>query len=101
VLRLQPAPFEVLVHSDPAGAAVSLDGEAKGRTPMSLKVPGTGTHQLRLVLDGYLPWNATADRRKALPDPVRLLKAGGRKGGAKKGSVQKFFTGVFHREPRP
>ncbi len=101
ILRLQPAPFEVAVHSDPAGAEVFLDGEAKGRTPMSLAVPGAGTHQLRLTLAGRQPWSAVLERHKLLPDPVRLQKARARKAGTKAGPVQKFFQGVFHREIRP
>jgi predicted Ser/Thr protein kinase len=101
LLRLQPAPFEVAIHSDPAGAEVFLDGEAKGRTPLSLAVPGTGTHQVRLTLEGYLPWSAVPERHKPLPDPVRLQKTRIRKVGPKAGPVQKFLQGVFHREIRP
>ena len=101
LLRLQPAPFEVAVHSDPAGAEVLLDGEAKGRTPLSLAVPGTGTHQLRLPLEGHRPWNTVLERQKPLPDPVKLQKARTRMSAEKPGRLQKFFTGVFHREIRP
>jgi hypothetical protein len=82
-LRLRPTPFEVLVHSDPDGAEVLLDDEAKGRTPMFLTVPGMGTHQLRLTLDGHVSWSTIPERYKPLPDPVKLLKVGARKPGTK------------------
>jgi predicted Ser/Thr protein kinase len=101
ILRLQPAPFEVVVHSDPAGAAVSLDSEAKGRTPMSLMVPGTGNHQLRLTLEGRLPWSAIPMRHQPLPDPVKLLKAGTRKPHTKPVPSVKVPNEIVHREIRP
>lgn len=101
ILRLQPAPFEVAVHTEPAGAQVFLDGEAKGRTPMSLAVPGSGAHQLRLTLEGHQPWSTVPERHKPLPDPVRLLKSPTRKPSSKEGPLGKFFKGIFHKEPRP
>lgn len=101
ILRLQPTPFEVLVHSDPDGAEVLLDGKAKGRTPMLLTVPGTGTHQLGLTLDGHVPWSAIPERYKPLPDPVKLLKVGAPKPVAKSGPIGKFSNGILHKEPRP
>jgi predicted Ser/Thr protein kinase len=82
-LRLRPTPFEVLVHSDPDGAEVLLDDEAKGRTPMFLTVPGTGTHQLRLTMYGHVSWSTIPERYKPLPDPVKLLKVGARKAVAR------------------
>ena len=96
ILRLQPTPFEVLVHSDPDGAEVLLDGKAKGRTPMLLTVPGPGRHQLSLALDGHVPWTAIPERYKPLPDPVKLLKVGAPKPVARSGP-----TGKFHGEIQP
>ncbi|WP_052571927.1 serine/threonine-protein kinase [Geothrix fermentans] len=92
-LRLQPAPFQVQVASEPAGAAIFLDGEPHGKTPAALEIPGEGSHQLRLELEGYLPWSAIPERHKPLPDPVHLQKRG--KKGSGDGKIRKFFKGIF------
>ncbi|GLH72116.1 hypothetical protein GETHLI_06180 [Geothrix limicola] len=73
-VNLEPAPFEVAVATEPPAAEVFLDGASKGRAPMSVEVPGSGTHQLRLVLEGYEPWSLIPERRKPLPNPVVLQK---------------------------
>jgi len=96
-LALVPAPFEVALASDPPGAEVFLDGEAKGITPLSLTVPGEGTHQLRLVLEGYQPWSAVPERHKPLPESVKLEKVRGKKAAAKEGKLRKFFKGIFQK----
>jgi PEGA domain-containing protein len=44
----------LLVYSDPPGAAVSLDGRARGTTPFHIVLP-PGTYALSLSLDGYEP----------------------------------------------
>jgi len=94
-LRLQPAPFEVQVISDPPGAEVLLDGESKGLSPLALQVPGEGFHVVRLKLDGYQPWTATLERHKPLPDPVRLQKGRARKTPGEEGKFKKFIKGIF------
>jgi len=91
-LRLRPAPFKIQVASEPPGAEIFLDGVSKGHAPMALDVPGEGSHQLRLHLVGYQPWIAMPERHKALPDPIRLQKPSGKKGG---GKIKKFFKGIF------
>jgi len=73
-LNLAPAPYHVAVATEPPGAEAFLDGVSKGRAPLSLEVPGEGTHQLRLTLEGYQAWSAIPERHKALPDPVPLRR---------------------------
>jgi serine/threonine-protein kinase len=96
-LRLEPAPFEAQVISDPPGAGVSLDGEAKGISPLALQVPGEGLHVVRLKLEGYQPWSATLERHKPLPDPVRLQKVRARKAPEGEGKFKKFIKGIFQK----
>jgi hypothetical protein len=96
-LHMQPAPFDVAVASEPPSAEVSLDGEAKGRTPISVQVPGEGTHQLRLVLEGHQPWSAIPERHKPLPDPVRLQKVRPKKPTDEDGKFKKFIKGIFQK----
>lgn len=93
-LRLDPAPFEVRVITDPAGAEVLLDGVSKGTTPLVLQVPGEGLHLMRLRLEGYQPWSATLERHRALPDPISLQKARSRK-TPEEGKFRKFIKGIF------
>jgi PKD repeat protein len=42
------------VASDPPGAAVYVDGQLTGRTPVSLNRLTAGDHRVRVVKDGYL-----------------------------------------------
>lgn len=94
-LRLLPAPFEVAVASEPPGAEVALDGEIKGRAPLSVQVPGEGAHQLRLTLEGHEPWSVIPERHKPLPDPIQLQKLRTKKAGPRDGKIKKFFKGIF------
>jgi hypothetical protein len=58
-----PAPSQfsapLIVESRPAGAAVYLNGRRIGTTPMTLESVPTGSHALRLELDGYRRWTAS------------------------------------------
>jgi hypothetical protein len=44
----------VSVNSDPVGAAVYVDGEFVGRTPLKVQQLTAGSHRVRVVKDGYL-----------------------------------------------
>jgi PEGA domain-containing protein/PKD domain-containing protein len=48
------APGILSVASDPADAAVYVDGQFVGRTPVEIKALEPGDHRVRLVKDGYL-----------------------------------------------
>ena len=55
-----------LIHSEPTGAKIYLDGEAVGKTPYSMsdtKIVGSATH-VKLVLDGYEPFDASIQRNE-------------------------------------
>ena len=49
----------VLVRSTPSGARVFVDGHGGGETPTTVRDLARGTHQVRLVRDGY----TTVERR--------------------------------------
>jgi serine/threonine-protein kinase len=95
MLTLQPAPFQVSVATEPSGAEAFLDGASQGRTPLVLEVPGDGTHQLRLQMEGYQTWNGILERRKPLPEPIRLSKQRSRKSPQDEGKLRKFIKGIF------
>jgi hypothetical protein len=44
----------VSVTSDPAGAAVYVDGDFVGQTPITVQSLSAGDHRVRIVKDGYL-----------------------------------------------
>ncbi len=59
---------QLLIHSDPDGAEVRVDGQARGRTPFSAALP-LGTHRIEVVQPGY----ATV-RRELLLTPDRSVE---------------------------
>jgi formylglycine-generating enzyme required for sulfatase activity len=48
-----PAPAVLALASDPPGARVSVDGEARGETPVELRLPPGRAHAVRLAKDGH------------------------------------------------
>jgi formylglycine-generating enzyme required for sulfatase activity len=55
LFRLEPRPGRLAVTSDPVGAAVSVDGEFRGETPVEVAVTPGGPHALRLTKAGHDP----------------------------------------------
>src|SRR5207244_12057548 len=54
-----PFPYTTLFRSDPAGAAISIDGKETGKlTPASLPLPA-GTHMIVLHKQGFVEINNT------------------------------------------
>jgi len=51
--RLEPLPGRLHVASDPPGAAVSVDGEFRGETPLEIPVTPRREHALRLTKAGH------------------------------------------------
>ena len=51
----------VNVSSNPAGASVSLDGLAKGFTPITLYNLAAGIHGIQIDYPGYTSWKSTLD----------------------------------------
>ncbi|MDI9633482.1 MAG: PEGA domain-containing protein [Methanolinea sp.] len=72
------------VSSDPPGAEVTLGGEKKGKTPVTVEVVPAGEHPLTLTLPGYHPavLNVTVVPREAVRVSVRLVPGAGPAGGA-------------------
>jgi len=52
VLITLPYRFEVLVETDPTGAALTLDGVPSGVTPATLRIDSPGAHGITLTLPG-------------------------------------------------
>ena len=72
-LLLTPVSGKLTVDSVPQGAAVSIDGEDMGQTPLDLALPG-GTYDVEVAADGY---NAVTDRleiTRQAPDVARSYR---------------------------
>jgi formylglycine-generating enzyme required for sulfatase activity len=53
LFRLEPLPGRLSVTSEPQGAAVSVDGEFRGETPIEVTVSPGRSHALRLTKAGH------------------------------------------------
>ncbi len=120
--NLTLGPWSLPVRTEPPGAAATLDGVFAGNTPIPrLEVPAEGSHVLRIMRPGFLPWTAILERGKPLPDPIPLQKAPSRPAaparpqapaleakeaapaapegtagpGEKEGKVKRFFRNLF------
>jgi len=54
---------EVGIQSQPTNAIVTIDGQQKGTTPLSVKLKRKHTHTIKFKLDGYKPYGATLTRK--------------------------------------
>jgi hypothetical protein len=52
-LKLEPILGLVLIHTDPAGAEIQIDGADRGKTPLFLSDVPIGKHRVRLSVSGY------------------------------------------------
>ncbi len=52
-ISLQPAPGIVELASEPVGAAVLVDAEYRGQTPLALELQGSVQHRLQVYQPGY------------------------------------------------
>jgi hypothetical protein len=64
---LEPIAGLVLIHSQPSGAEVEMDGEYKGVTPLFLTDVALGTRPVRLSGSGIVPTTVTVDVRGRKP----------------------------------
>jgi hypothetical protein len=60
------------VETDPAGAAVYLDGRFVGQTPLTLPALAAGDHRLRVLKDGFLENSRLVRIETAKTETVRL-----------------------------
>ena len=60
-IRLLPLRGSISISSDPPGAAVYLDGESKGNTPIFIYGVIVGKHSIKLTKPGYEDWEKQID----------------------------------------
>ena len=78
LISLTEADGRVVLRSEPDGAAVSVNGEYRGQTPLELSLPPRLEHQLVLTKPGYdsiaqaLSVRADTDRTLTLPMTARM-----------------------------
>ncbi|TDJ69455.1 MAG: PEGA domain-containing protein [Proteobacteria bacterium] len=76
-VRLKPAWADLSVRTQPSGAAVTVDGERLGTTPLESELL-QGERVIRLALDGFKPWQRMLRVVAGVPvdlPPVLLAKA--------------------------
>ncbi|MBI5495554.1 MAG: protein kinase [Deltaproteobacteria bacterium] len=66
-LVLDPVEVRVPVSTTPPGARVVVDGRAVGATPMTVVLRGGAPRDLKLELDGFLPWQRAVQADEAPP----------------------------------
>ena len=64
-------PGSLLVESDPAGAAVYVDGQPAGETPLKIASIASGVHRVRLVRLGFLENSRVVTIKPGVPATVR------------------------------
>ena len=67
-------PGGLRIETDPPGAAVSLDGQNAGQSPVALLTVRPGVHMVRVSRDGYAPAGLTLEVRNGEPLlPLRFV----------------------------
>ena len=69
-IQLEPLQAAVLVHVDPAGAAVELDGAHVGNAPVLLPGVAIGKHRLTVSQPGFQSRNVDLDIRNPAPQKI-------------------------------
>ena len=69
---LEPVRGLVLVHSEPEGAEVTLNGSFVGRTPLFLHDAPLGEHRMDFRLDGFQPRQVTLRVDGRIPQKVNV-----------------------------
>ena len=67
----------IRISSSPASAGVYLDGDFRGQTPLTLGSPVSGSHTIRLTLDGYNDWKTTIDASAGGPTTLSVTMVPG------------------------
>jgi TonB family protein len=65
-----PQPAYLRIRSTPPGAQVSIDGQDLGKTPLDRVKVEPGQRAVRIVQDGYLPWEDSVRARAGRTQPV-------------------------------
>jgi serine/threonine-protein kinase len=60
---LQATEGRAIVHSEPPGAAVTVDGRLAGRTPLEDLRLAPGNHEVRVEADGRRPWRQRVESK--------------------------------------
>jgi len=70
-VKLKPAWAAITLDSNPPGATLKVDGEARGKTPITEDI-GAGNRSLTLELEGYQPWQKSL--KVVSQEPQKLPK---------------------------
>jgi hypothetical protein len=57
------------IESDPTGAQVLIDGEIKGRAPLSIELP-LGKYEVIVRMAGHFNWEASVNLTGPMSEPI-------------------------------
>jgi TonB family protein len=69
----QPQPAFFRIRSEPPGARVVVDGRELGVTPLDRVRVESGSRVVRLVLDGFVPWEDTFRARSGRTETIEAV----------------------------
>jgi serine/threonine-protein kinase len=69
----QPQPAFFRIRSNPPGAQVVIDGRELGVTPLDRVRVETGSRVVRIVLDGFVPWEDTFRARAGRTETIEAV----------------------------
>lgn len=108
-LAMTLLPAKLALESTPPGAAIEVDGQERGRTPIEMTELPPGLHSVALKLSGYAPWSSTMTlqpggseqrtvRMEPLPASLEILTnvpgAAVALGGAARGTAPLSLAGL-------
>lgn len=53
----------VAISSNPSKAVVTIDGQERGSTPLTVDLKRNDTHSVKIELDGYLPYELNLNKK--------------------------------------
>lgn len=71
-VKLEPMMAAIVVHTEPAGAAISLDGAHVGEGPLLLPQVALGKHRVVVTQPGFQPRTVELDVPNAVPQRVNV-----------------------------
>ena len=69
-IKLEPLKAAVLVHANPEGAAIALDGSHVGEAPLLMPRVALGKHKLTVSQPGFQPKTVDLDVPNAVPQKI-------------------------------
>lgn len=74
--NIEPGTYTIRLNSIPQGADIRVNGEARGRTPLTLQFDQPGSYSIEFVKKGFKPYTATLDVTDSMDYVANLQREG-------------------------